>query len=689
MPRDPITGVYTRVSNTFSDPVLGEIISPTDADDFWDDLTDALNNIPPAIIEGPFFFVACVADGTTDVSALIQAKIDEADAAVGGTVIVPSGVMVVNDLSIPSSIHLTGSPPQVFKGDADQGLPGTIGSYFKQTATGTPCITVENESNGAIISNIGFLQTQPADAPGWVPTVYAACILNLSAGTRFENLVFWGCYDGIQFGRLTPSVLGSGQCSAIGIRAACYRYGINVVVAGDWITVDDYEFQAFMLGNLTNQLAYMQANAVAYHSEDNVAPVIGSIKTFGIKGGILCESNAQGSTGLMQVDSMWIDSAVFALWVQNATSIIQVGKINVTGDNLVGSFCVEVDDVSYVQISELRSLLSGGGSVYALGGGDVAIGDAFVNRCNQDNTGASCFITDASSRITVSGRLLRGFGAFPMTIHNGTGTFVQKSVSSTGTGDFEAIFKNSENLTANRTATVVTGDANVTFSMLQNTETLTGVKTFGTAGAVGRLKIAGTTSGAVTIDAPAVAGSGTIVTPVTGTLATLAGAETLTNKTLTTPIIATVNNTGGVANQGTNTNDSAAAGYIGEAVTSANAGVSLVTDTPKTIASVSLTAGDWDVWCQIEFFPAAGTTVDYQLASISETNNARDGTVGYSTIIPLGGMVVATFVGSGAIQSGPVIKKLASTTTIYGVAQSKFAVSTQTASALMIARRRR
>jgi hypothetical protein len=82
----------------------------------------------------------------------------------------------------------------------------------------------------------------------------------------------------------------------------------------------------------------------------------------------------------------------------------------------------------------------------------------------------------------------------------------------------------------------LTGPASSGTAMtLGNTETVTGIKTFGSAGAVGRLKVAGATSGTITLDATAVAGTNTLTLPAaTDTLVGKATTDTLTNKTFDT-----------------------------------------------------------------------------------------------------------------------------------------------------------
>lgn len=47
MPRNPTTGVFTRVANSFSNPVFGTLIDPTDADLLFDDYDAGLTSAVP------------------------------------------------------------------------------------------------------------------------------------------------------------------------------------------------------------------------------------------------------------------------------------------------------------------------------------------------------------------------------------------------------------------------------------------------------------------------------------------------------------------------------------------------------------------------------------------------------------------------------------------------------------------
>lgn len=78
--------------------------------------------------------------------------------------------------------------------------------------------------------------------------------------------------------------------------------------------------------------------------------------------------------------------------------------------------------------------------------------------------------------------------------------------------------------------------------------------------------------------------------------------------------------TSGVAVQGVSTNLAATAGYVGEfksSVIASGAPVTFVGSTPKDLTSISLGAGDWDVWGNITF---AGTTVTSANGWLSSTS---------------------------------------------------------------------
>lgn len=140
--------------------------------------------------------------------------------------------------------------------------------------------------------------------------------------------------------------------------------------------------------------------------------------------------------------------------------------------------------------------------------------------------------------------------------------------------------------------------------------------------------------------------------------------------------------TGGVAVQGTGTNNSASAGYVGELIKSVipNASaVSFSNATPKDLTSISLTAGDWDVWANIK---TTGTSVTQCVCWISTT----------SATIPDQSLISNFYSPAGNAGIGGPCPQLtfsfSSTTTVYVSAQLAFSGSSSACGGIYARRRR-
>lgn len=148
---------------------------------------------------------------------------------------------------------------------------------------------------------------------------------------------------------------------------------------------------------------------------------------------------------------------------------------------------------------------------------------------------------------------------------------------------------------------------------------------------------------------------------------------------------------------GTTTNDSAASGNVGEIVSGSLAqgsATSLSTGAAKTICSISLTAGQWDL-SGIAAFEGAGTTV---ITAHSWSTSNTDNTLGGGLCVPTAGGLVTleddtnytdagTFEFARALPSVPV--QIASTLTFYLVVNASFTTSTLKAYGGLWAVRRR
>jgi len=132
---------------------------------------------------------------------------------------------------------------------------------------------------------------------------------------------------------------------------------------------------------------------------------------------------------------------------------------------------------------------------------------------------------------------------------------------------------------------------------------------------------------------------------------------------------------------GTNTNDNATAGYVGEFVSSVVAkasAVSLSTNTPANVTSISLTAGDWDVEGNV-FFNASGGAITAEAVWSSATSASTPDQSLYN------GSDLTTAATGFSIPKARY--SLASTTPVYLSCTTTFAAGTATACGGIYARR--
>lgn len=144
---------------------------------------------------------------------------------------------------------------------------------------------------------------------------------------------------------------------------------------------------------------------------------------------------------------------------------------------------------------------------------------------------------------------------------------------------------------------------------------------------------------------------------------------------------------GAVSARGSATNDSAAAGFIGQvisALVAVGAPVSLTSTTAADITSISLTAGDWDVEGNVNFLGTAAT-ITQLTASIGSTTAtlATDGSEVYS------GLQTITASATDSVTMPTKRISVAGTTTIYLVGRAVFAAGTVGGFGSIVARRRR
>jgi hypothetical protein len=144
------------------------------------------------------------------------------------------------------------------------------------------------------------------------------------------------------------------------------------------------------------------------------------------------------------------------------------------------------------------------------------------------------------------------------------------------------------------------------------------------------------------------------------------------------------NQTAGIV--GTTTNNDASAGSIGEFISSnisLASATSLTDSTAKNVTSISLTAGDWDVWGNIGYLVSGATPSNLvqQLTSSSAASPIGEPAGGGYSQVP------NVQVGNTTISAGFRRFSLSGTTTVYLVGYAEFGVGSVTVYGFIGARR--
>lgn len=222
---------------------------------------------------------------------------------------------------------------------------------------------------------------------------------------------------------------------------------------------------------------------------------------------------------------------------------------------------------------------------------------------------------------------------------------------------------------ASRVYTLPDAGGAADFVLTAGAQTVGGAKTFSSAVTINPTSsqlVLGVTN-TTTISATAPAASRVVTIPDPGGAASFVmteGTQTINGAKTFGSTIATsgVTNAAGVDIQGTNTNDDAAAGYVGEYTESSQATTnSPATDTWGDLTSISLTAGDWNVQSKVTWILNTATGFVSVQSGVG-TSSGNVAPLNDNRMFALAPTASATVVST----AGPITRiSVASTTTIY------------------------
>lgn len=240
--------------------------------------------------------------GITDFTAATQAAIDAASVSgTGGDVYLPPGVIRLNGVTINAGgVNLVGCGWEEYTtgGAYPFAQRGKRGTYVITDNPAVSTVTLGPLAANNRIADIAFLQPHAQDSPGWVPTVFAPTILQQgpnSGSFQIEDILFWGCYEGIRLGTVSNAV---GRVTIRDVFAACYSSGITVTNCTDILVLDNCNFYPQVLAGSPATQFWIQNRATFINLVQCTKPILSNISAKNCLNGISLSSvNPAGGAG--------------------------------------------------------------------------------------------------------------------------------------------------------------------------------------------------------------------------------------------------------------------------------------------------------------------------------------------------------------------------------------------------------
>lgn len=463
------------------------------------------------VMQGADHGVVC--DGVTDAAPAITAMLSKIGPGKTAIVQLPPGVCAIGTL-----VTWTNAAIMRGHGGGPEGTPGTIGTWLKITAP-TAGFRLEGSSvRGAVVRDLGVMQTHPASGAGWAPTAYGFVftVANTYGSVLFDNIMFAGVNKGI-------FATNSGRLRIGTVFGQFYTTGLDMNALYDVSRIDHFHCWPFQDQN-ADIIRYQMSNADCVVSRRVDGLVIGDLFTFGMRSAIHFVTGSDGPTSAFQISNLYSDLSKYGAWFTGDNASGQFSNIVTTHASfpdlpaavrIPGSAAILVDGSNtLLGINQLRTERVESSAVQMLGSNNRMNIDQSLIRFgwNAKNDGSAAFFTAAS----VNGVNILHLGSPPV-IEGAAPGPVTKSLGASGITQPMRINTATASVNEPRAFSAAAGNGVVVAAIGTDASIDMAVGAKGPAGSV--LLNAGTSS-VMRLDNPGTAGTATLLVRslITGTL---------------------------------------------------------------------------------------------------------------------------------------------------------------------------